>query len=388
MSGASAVNLEAPVTDDAGRYAQRRKRQRRRRLLIVATNPCEGASTRVRMLQFVPAWERMGYECDFQPFFDSATAAWLYEGGHLLRKMRVVLSGILRRTGALRSAAGRNTALLIHRELYPLGLTWELARLRRRGVRVIYDLDDAMFLPQRRGRGLLSQLERPDSTAEVIGFSDWVVAGNQFLADYAARIHPRVTVIPTVVDTDRIVARPYDATSSRDPVIGWIGSHTTTKYLQLLEPVLARLACRHRFRLLVVGAGGPLPFDGFPVEERRWELLREWEAFTSCDIGIYPLSDDAWTQGKCGFKAIQFMAAGVPVVAARVGVNCEIVEDGVNGLLAGDEEEWTDRLERLLTDAGLRARLGAAGRRTIEERYSLRVAAARWARVLDAVCRE
>jgi glycosyltransferase involved in cell wall biosynthesis len=146
--------------------------------------------------------------------------------------------------------------------------------------------------------------------------------------------------------------------------------------------VLADLHRVRPFELRVAGAGRPLAFDGVSVANTSWTLDGEVSLFNTCDIGVYPLPDDEWTQGKCGFKAIQFMSCGVPVVAAPVGVNREIIEDGVNGFLAATPREWIEKLTRLADDESLRRRLGQAGRRTIEERYSLNVNAPKMAQAL------
>jgi glycosyltransferase involved in cell wall biosynthesis len=193
-------------------------------------------------------------------------------------------------------------------------------------------------------------------------------------------------MIPTCVDTTRFV--PRSSPRPEGPlVIGWIGSPTTTQYLATLAGVLRQVAARHPFVLRVSGAAGPIEFDGVDVRRVPWSLDREVELFNTCDIGVYPLTDDDWAQGKCGFKAIQFMASGVPVVASAVGVNREIIQDGVNGFLAAGPEEWVEKLQRLLVDPQLRARFAEAGRRTVDERYSLRVHAPRFAATLRDAAR-
>jgi glycosyltransferase involved in cell wall biosynthesis len=149
-----------------------------------------------------------------------------------------------------------------------------------------------------------------------------------------------------------------------------------------LAGVLRDAAARQPFVLKVSGAGRRVHFPGVEVEEVRWSMADEVSLFNTCDVGVYPLTDDEWSKGKCGFKAIQCMACGVPVVAARVGVNREIIEDGANSFLASTHDEWVDKLTRLLADADLRAAMAAAGRRTIEDRYSLRVTAPQLAAVL------
>ncbi|HEX6162957.1 MAG TPA: glycosyltransferase, partial [Vicinamibacterales bacterium] len=206
---------------------------------------------------------------------------------------------------------------------------------------------------------------------EVLRLSTEVIAGNPHLGDYARRYSSHVNVIPTCVDTDVWVpsSRPP---RSGPPVIGWIGTPTTTAYLMGLQDVFGALAKEHEFVLRVSGSVSPVEMRGVTIENEPWTRQREIELFNTCDIGVYPLPNDEWTLGKCGFKAIQFMACAVPTVASPVGVNNQIIEDGTSGLLANTEAEWRDRLRMLITDAEARRRIGRAGRARIEEQYSLR----------------
>jgi glycosyltransferase involved in cell wall biosynthesis len=240
---------------------------------------------------------------------------------------------------------------------------------------------------------LIAALKQPRKVEAIIRVSDQVIAGNSFLADYARRFNPAVTMIPTCVDTTRFVpaadAMWRDGGGvRRELVVGWIGSPTTASYVRDLAPVLRRTRERHAYTFRVSGAGEPLEIPGLSVDNAAWSLAGEIDLFNTCDVGVYPLTDDEWSRGKCGFKAIEFMACGVPVVASAVGVNREIIEDGVNGFLASTEDEWVDKLGRLLADPELRRRFAAAGRRTIEERYSLAVNAPKLAATLrDVVTR-
>jgi glycosyltransferase involved in cell wall biosynthesis len=225
---------------------------------------------------------------------------------------------------------------------------------------------------------LFSWLRFPGKTAVLCRLARQVLAGNAFLASYARRFNPRVSVVPTTIDTDRYspsLRRPGSV-----PVIGWTGSYSTARYLEALRPVLQRLGRRHEFRVVVVGAPG-LAADGVEVEARPWRSASEVSDLADIDIGVMPLDDTEWERGKCGLKALQYMALGIPAVASPVGVNVEIVRDGENGLLAASDEEWERALERLLADAGLRRRLGDAGRATVESGYSARVHAPRVAAV-------
>ena len=216
-----------------------------------------------------------------------------------------------------------------------------------------------------------------------------VIAGNEYLASYARCRNPRVTIMPTVVDTElfadpltrpRVVSR---VDSVNGPVIGWIGSHSTAQYLDLIAPALQRLARRRRFVFRVIGAGRDIHIPGVEVENRLWDMATEIRDFRDLDIGVYPIRDDEWARGKCAFKAIQYMAAGAPCVASTVGMTTEVIKNGVNGFLAGSTEEWVNCLDLLLEDGLLRERLAREGRITVEKKYSLKEHAPRLADVLE-----
>lgn len=351
------------------------------RLLFLATHPREVASTRYRVLAYFPFLEREGYRIDFHPFFPSEDLATLYRPLGWRAKLGLVARGTIDRGRRLRP--GAYDLIFIHRELFPLGLSIFLRRLRRLGSRLVYDYDDAMFLPQRRGRGLLALLENPASVAKIIRLSDRVIAGNLYLAEYASRLNPRVSTIPTPIDTSTFFPLS-EPCRERICTIGWIGSPSTAKYLWGLRRVFERLSRSHAFRIKVVGVKAPRGFGTVPVINLPWELDHEAEEFRTCDIGVYPLWDDEWCKGKCGFKAIQFMASGVPVVASPIGINSEIIQDGVNGFLAASEEDWIAKLGELIEDPVLQQKIGLAGRKTVEERYSLEHAAVRFLDVIRA----
>ncbi len=341
------------------------------RVQALATNPETGASTRFRILQWVPYLRNAGISLSLDAFFSPAGSAVLYESGRRLSKFAYFLSGTMRRLATLARATSTADLLFIHREAFPLGQRILYSRLKKFPGPIVFDFDDAMFLPQREGRGILAKIEDLETPKEVMGLSKMVLAGNRFLADYAKPHAGRVVIFPTCIDTEKF--RPHDqpSPSNNRCVVGWIGSHSTAKYLRSLLPVLEQVALKDPFDLYVVGCPIPLNAGGLKITQAPWALAREMVDFCQCDIGVYPLWDDPWAHGKCGFKAIQFMACGVPVVAAAVGVNREIIEDGVNGFLAATDQEWIEKLGWLISDPCLRRELGQAGRRTVEKRYSL-----------------
>jgi glycosyltransferase involved in cell wall biosynthesis len=361
------------------------------RVLALSPIPEEGAGCRFRIAQFMPYLKSVGIEVTLNSLFTPEFFRLVYKPGHYLRKA-VSFAGLsLKRLDALRDARDFDL-ILIYREMFPIGpaLVERLITARGRPP-VVFDFDDAIFLPSvSDANRLILALKQPQKVASIIRYSDHVITGNEYLADYARRFNSAVTMIPTCVDTNRFApasaaGRPERADPAREPVVGWIGSPTTASYIRGLAGVLRRVHERHPFVLRVSGAGEALEIPGVSVENRTWALADEVELFNTCDVGVYPLADDEWSKGKCGFKAIEFMACGVPVVAAAVGVNREIVQDGVNGYLASTPDEWVDKLARLLADPELRRRFAAAGRRTVEERFSLQVNAPKLAATLRAV---
>jgi glycosyltransferase involved in cell wall biosynthesis len=176
-----------------------------------------------------------------------------------------------------------------------------------------------------------------------------------------------------VVDDDIVKPRSHKS-GGRDEeiVLGWIGSHSTYPYLESLFPILQEVSRRHPFILRTVGAGREVSVPGVKVDNRRWSLKDELADLQSFDIGIYPIVHDNWSLGKSGFKAVQYMAVGIPAVCSPVGATCDIVEDGTHGFLPDSPQEWVEKLSLLIKDAQLRSHLGSAGRRRVEEWYSLK----------------
>ena len=248
---------------------------------------------------------------------------------------------------------------------------------------MIFDFDDAVFVAYvSPSNGYLSYLKFPAKTKTICRLATHVIAGNPYLADYARQTNDNVSIVPTTIDTDKYEVLPRK--ENELPVIGWSGSFSTVQHLDSLAGALRRLARKENFRLLVIGT--PVyKIDGVDVEALPWRSATEVSDLRQIDIGIMPLPDEAWSRGKCGLKALQYMALGIPTVCSPVGVNSEIIQDSVNGFLAGTEDEWVAKLTQLLNDSKLRARLGAAGRETVETKYSAAVQAPRVYEILHSV---
>jgi glycosyltransferase involved in cell wall biosynthesis len=357
------------------------------KVLALSPIPEEGAGCRFRISQYLPLLESEGVDVTLSTLFTRDFFRLVYRPGRYVEKAAIFLLLSIRHIVSLWRAS-QYDVIFLYRELLPIGpaIIERLLAIRGRPP-IVFDFDDAIFLPSvSEANRLIAALKVPHKVATIVRGSDRVVAGNDYLAGYARQFNSDVVVIPTSVDTERFVPRTdVDRTPARQPVIGWIGSPTTSTYLRLLQRVLPRVYALHPFVLRISGADRRIDFDGVPVEAIEWSLEREVELFNTCDIGIYPLPDDDWARGKCGFKAIQFMACGVPVVAAAVGVNRDLIEDGVNGFLASTDDEWVEKLVALLRDASLRRRIAEAGRLTIENEYSVRVNGLRLAATLRDV---
>jgi glycosyltransferase involved in cell wall biosynthesis len=363
-------------------------------MLALSPVPEEGAGCRFRVAQYVPALESAGVHVTISPFFTTEFFRLVYQRGHALKKSLLFAERAVDRFRTVTERA-RYDVIFIYREALPIGPPIvESLFARANGLALIYDFDDAVYLPNTsEANRAIAALKWPRKVKSIVRRSDCVIAGNEYLAAWARTYSDAVRVIPTCVDTDKFVPRAVaHARGVRlqpdpgVPTIGWIGTPTTVPYLLSLQSIFQDIARTHPFVLRICGAGADVRMPGVKVDNVPWTLDAEVSLFNTCDIGVYPLSDDEWARGKCGFKAIQFMACGVPVVAAPVGVNREILRDGVNGLLAASTAEWVEKLGRLLANASLRAALGAAGRATIEAEYSLKVNAPKVvAAVHDAV---
>jgi len=352
------------------------------KVLALSPIPEEGAGCRFRVAQYVPYLRDAGFDVTISSFYTPEFFRLVYQPGHHLRKGASFIGLALRRVREL-FELGRYDLVLLYREAIPIGPPIIESIIAMRGVPIVYDFDDAIFLPNvSEANKAIAFLKNPGRVAQILRRSRRVIVGNEFLAAYARQHHSAVTVIPTAVDTDRFAPRTEAGDPNRELIVGWIGSPTTYPYLESLSDILREVSARHPFTLKVSGAGQPVTMSGVKVIDVPWTLADEVSLFNTCDIGVYPLTNDDWSRGKCGFKAIQCMACGVPVVAAAVGVNREIIVDGVNGFLAATHDEWVDKLARLLVDPALRARMAAAGRTTVEERYSIVVTAPRLAAVL------
>lgn len=357
------------------------RRRDRLRVLALVPYPLDTApGQRYRMEQWAPYLGEQGIDLHFESFAGASLMETLYRPGAYARKAWHMARAWLRRLAVAGTAADFDVVYL-HREAALVGPSWFERLTRRRNPRLLFDFDDAIWLPYVSPRNrYLSYLKAPGKTAAICRMSAAITVGNETLAEFARRFNPAVTVVPSTVSLRNYRLRSQSPAGGT-PVIGWTGSHSSTQYLRLVSGALQTLARRRSFRLLVIGAED-YRLEGVDVDCRPWKAETEVEDLWPMDIGIMPLSDDKWARGKCAMKAIQYMGVGLPAVVSPVGANREVVRNGVNGFHATTQSEWAIALEALLDNKDLRGRMGAEGRRRVESEYSAEVQAPRIAAVL------
>lgn len=353
-------------------------------ILLLSRYTRMGASSRLRTMQYLPALKREGFNVQVAPFFDDAYLQVLYSGQGTRRS---TIEYMLERFRQMHRRP-QPDLIWLEKEALPW-VPWLMERaLIPRGIPIVSDYDDAIFHRYDKHRLGMVRALLGNKIGHVMAASSLVMAGNSYLGDYARQYGPaRVETVPTVVDLDAYHVRLSSAGESSLRV-GWIGTPQTWKALanpihKVLDPLLRKQGALFR----AVGAGMNGDTNG-TLEILPWSEENEVTLIKTMDIGVMPLPDTPWTRGKCGYKLIQYMACGLPVVASPVGVNKDIVEHGVNGFLAETDAEWRSAIETLLADAELRRSMGAAGRKKVEEHYSLQVWGPRVAQMLRSVADE
>ena len=338
---------------------------------------------RYRLEQWEPLLRERGVEITWAPFEDEELHSVVYKPGQMGKKLQLVTRNLARRLSTIGKARNYDLVYIL-REAALLGPPIFERLLYQQRVPFVFDFDDAIFVSYRSpSNGYLSYLKFASKTKTICRLASHVMVGNPYLADYAHQVNENVTVIPTTIDTEKYrVPPPKD--DSGPITIGWTGSYSTVQHLDTLRGALKKLAETEKFRLRVIGTPS-YELSPIDVEAMQWRATTELEDLCAIDIGVMPLPDDNWSKGKCGLKALQFMALGIPTICSPVGVNTDIIQDNENGFLAGTEAEWVEKLTALLRSAELRRRLGDAGRATVEQKYSAAIQAPRVYEIFKSV---
>jgi glycosyltransferase involved in cell wall biosynthesis len=340
-----------------------------------------GPSSRHRVYQYLDFLKREGVDFRVSPAISGTDFTKVYNIHRPINKLPYFGLVVLKRLIDL-TMMGAGDIVFLQKEVLPQAYPLIEEFIKKLNRKLVFDFDDAIFLLPPKRRSLLYNFRYKNSIPRILRMSDYVIAGNEYLKQYALRFNRNVEVIPTSVNTETYFINKKE---KKDKInIGWIGSQSTLFYLDQLRNIFTALAKRYNICLTVIGTGN-YRIDGVETVTRPWRLEREILDLQCFDIGVAPLNNDDWALGKCGCKVIQYMGLGIPAVASPAGINGEIINDGVNGFLADSDEEWIEKLSQLIENEALRERFGFMGRKTVEERYSVKVNGPKLLEILQRV---
>jgi glycosyltransferase involved in cell wall biosynthesis len=347
-----------------------------KKILFITPYPNGSAgSQRFRFEQFLNEFDPDRIRYRQIPFVDNATYKIMYNHGDSFKKAIGLLKGIFRRLYCL-IIAPQYDIIFVHREAAPIGppiIEWFLSKVLHK--KYIYDFDDSIWLHDisESNKGIVQKLKSsPNKIAKIIQNAGHIFAGNQYLADYSLQYNQNVSVIPTIVDTNHhqknySIKKKYP----NKICIGWTGTHTTLRHFEELVPILNKVYEKHKtkiyFKLII---NQEVRFPELDLQSTIWDKATEIDQLSELDIGIMPLPNDKWASGKCGFKAIQYMALNIPCVASNVGVNSKIVRDGENGILVNVLDDFEAALDFLIENPILLNQYSNKSRQMILDNYS------------------
>lgn len=334
----------------------------------------ESPSQRFRFEQYFETLIQAGHSYQVQPFLDSYNWQFFFRSGLILAKSIAIIKGFFKRFVVL-FVVNRYDWIFIHREATPIGppiFEWILARILRK--RIIYDFDDAIWLTDRvQEPALLTIVKWRLKVKTICRLSYKVSCGNEYLRRYALHYNPNAIYNPTTIDGRKMSkAKQVKSHKTNDPIIiGWTGSHSTLKYLMPIESVLQKIENQFPQASILIIADQRPTLQLSRITFVKWNAQTELTDLSKMDIGIMPLPDDEWTKGKCGFKALQYMAMEIPALVSPVGVNTSIVDHGVNGFYCSSDDEWIQYLSQLIRDKSLREQMGKKGKEKVINQFSV-----------------
>ena len=311
-----------------------------------------------------------GYHVTTKPFLDKKGYEVIHRYGFYLHKFFAILKGFIGRL-LLLFQINKFDFIFLQREVAPVGppvFEWLYARLFHK--KIIYDFDDAIWMHAVSDQNKLARnFKNAGKVKSICKWAHKVSGGNEYLCNYARQYNPHVVYNPTCVDTKK----RHNLIANHDVErisIAWTGSFSTLKYLTIVETALQQLQKQYDFDIKIICNAKPT-LNLKNVKFVEWSEKNEISELASCQIGLMPLSTEEWSEGKCGFKLIQYMALGIPAVSSFVGVNKTILEEGINGYFASSDTDWYNAIEKLIVDANLRKKMGLAGQHKVIAQYSL-----------------
>jgi len=339
-------------------------------LFVAAHRPDRSPSQRFRFEQYLNYFKENGFDYDFSHVISEEDDKVLYYPGNYFKKAKIAKKNYRIRKNDL-NHAGDYDLIFVQREAFITGSSYFEKAFAKKS-KLVFDFDDAIWLRDvSQANRKFGWLKNPKKIDKIISVSQLVIAGNNYLAYYAKQFSKNVIVIPTTIDTDYHKKKSVEKKDNRI-CIGWTGSITTLKHFEYAIPFLKKLKEKYKEKIYfkVIGEGG-YGNDNIEVDSVDWNRDNEISDLSEFDIGIMTLPDDKWAKGKCGLKGLSYMAMEIPTIMSRVGVNAEIIKDGVNGFLATKDEEWIEKISQLIESKELRERIGKVGRKTVEEKYSV-----------------
>jgi glycosyltransferase involved in cell wall biosynthesis len=340
-------------------------------LIICLHRKDRSPGQRFRYEQYLSFLEANGYHFDISILLNEKNDKAFYSKGNYFKKIFIYLKTLTIRTKDW-FRMNRYDIIFIFRDALMTGSTFFEKRFARSKAKIIFDFDDAIWLQNvSDANKKLAFMKNADKTGKIIGLSDLIFAGNQYLADYAAQFNKNISIIPTTIDTSIYVPQKA-AREKRSVCIGWSGSFSTIQHFATAIPALKKI--RDKFgdsvSFKIIGDKNYYCAE-LDTKGDAWIASTEIEDLSQIDIGIMPLPDDEWAKGKCGLKGLQYMALEIPTLMSPVGVNTEIIQHGANGYLPNAEDEWVDILSNLIGNKELREKIGKAGRQTVINKYSV-----------------
>jgi glycosyltransferase involved in cell wall biosynthesis len=340
-------------------------------------------SQRFRVELFLPELKKIWLPYVTQSFFDEKAWHSLYSRGGSVNKILGVIRGFARRWYIVLFGLSKFSHVFIHREAAPVGppiFEWIISKIFRK--KIIYDFDDAIWIPNTSSENrIISMVKCFWKVKYICKWAHKVVGGNDFLIAYASQYNNKLVKIPTCVDTVHVHNRVKYHKPGKT-IIGWTGSHSTMKFLDELLPVFKKIINDHDVEIVIIS--NKEPSFSFPqMRYLPWNEDTEVDDLLQLDIGLMPLQQDPWCEGKCGFKLIQYLSLGIPAIASPVGVNKNIIENGITGYLCETEEQWLSALAVLINDSAARQSMGNTGRIKIERDYSIKAYAVTFKRLFN-----
>ena len=328
---------------------------------------------RYRFEQFFDYLETNGIQCYLANIINENDEKALYHSTNILKKIKVGVNSFVRRWKHLKNIDNFDL-VVIYREVIPTKSTLFENYIAKKNIPMVYDFDDAIWVKDvSEVNKKISFLKDEKKIEKIIPICKHITCGNEYLAKYASKFNSNITIIPSTVDTD--LYKPIAKKYKEGPVrIGWVGSHTTVKHFEMITDVYLKLKSKYENKIDFVLIGDEnYQHRDLGIMGVRWDNEMEVELFNSFDIGIMPIPNNEWAKGKCGMKGLLYMSVGIPSVMSNVGMNKDIIEDGVNGFLPTDDEQWIEVLSKLIENKELRNKIGDKGRETVLEKYSKNV---------------